>query len=126
MGIETLNEIRRIKQQPSAASLALKARNKGVEVKKNIDEAPSTATITTRSATSTIRNGYFMNHSSLQTTATTTQPDVPFSISTTIRNQAQQRTVPCDYFSNNIITLFVHDNMDHEISLSMKSSYNNN
>merc|ERR1712238_460408 len=107
--METLKKMHRIKKQPSVAvSLDLKTRNKRGEWKKNINKAhTSTTTITTRTATSTptptIRNGYFMNHSSLQTTTTTTKPDVPIFIPTNLRNQAQQQTISCDYFSKNII-----------------------
>ena len=107
--MEILNKIRRIKKQPSAVSLDLKARNKRGEWKKNINTAPSTTTITTRTAaftsTSTIGNGCFMNHSYLQTA--TTKPDVPIFITTPMRNQAQQRTISCDYFSNDIISKYI-------------------
>jgi len=129
--METLNEIRRIKQQPSAASLAVKAK-KEVRKHDSTSKAPPTTTTT---ATATIRNGSFMSHSSLQTTI---KPDVSISMNT-LRNQAQRRTVSCDYFSNIIITptppkllmldpaMFVHDNTmaNREISLTMKP-YNNN
>jgi len=121
--METLNKIRRIKKQPSVVSLDLKARNKRGERKKDINKAPSTTTITTCNAaftsTSTIRNGYFMNHSSLQTT--TTKPDFPIFISTTMRNQAQQRTISCDYFSNNIINRDHTDDGDVDVDINVDS-----
>jgi len=113
--METLNEIRRMRQQPSVASLALKARKgaRKTDDRKALFNPPAITTI--------------MNGSSMIVSPVTTKPAPTF--------MKNQRTVPCDYFNNLKApprlfmldpSLFVNDSMNHEISLNMKPYNNSN